>query len=187
MCSLLHKEALFKKIYSAHLHKIQYFAFSYLNNTEEAKCVAHEVFIRLWDKRNEVDFSKDILPFLFVITKNRCLNILNKRKVVREYTSRLVVKSNEDLNYLSLIGNNCENIYSLEIESIVNKTINELPEKIKTTFILKKYKNLKHEEIAKIQQISVKTVEYRIMVALKLFRKRLKDYLPLLSVLLSLN
>ena len=54
-----------------------------------------------------------------------------------------------------------------------------MPQKIKNSFCLNRFGNLKYEEIAKLDGVTVKTVEYRISVALRILRKKFKDYLPL--------
>jgi RNA polymerase sigma-70 factor (ECF subfamily) len=76
-------------------------------------------------------------------------------------------------------------LFSDEMNSIIKKTMNELDEQTKRIFYKSRYENKTNREIAEELGISIKTVEFHITKALKLFRARLKDYLPFLVLLLN--
>lgn len=65
----------------------------------------------------------------------------------------------------------------LEIEQIMENTIEELPDQCKSIFKLSRINGLKNQEIADKLDISVRTVETQIYRALKILKSRLKDYL----------
>ena len=50
-----------------------------------------------------------------------------------------------------------------------------------------RFDNKSYKEIAEVLQVSPKTVDYRIQQALKQLRITLKDYLPLILLLLPKN
>ncbi|MPN35427.1 hypothetical protein SDC9_182925 [bioreactor metagenome] len=58
-------------------------------------------------------------------------------------------------------------------------TLAELSPQTRKIFVLSRYENYSNKEIAAELNISVKSIEYHITKALNLFRKNLKDYLPL--------
>ena len=64
----------------------------------------------------------------------------------------------------------------LEIEQIMENTIEELPDQCKS-IKLSRINGLKNQEIADKLDISVRTVETQIYRALKILKSRLKDYL----------
>ena len=64
-----------------------------------------------------------------------------------------------------------------EIREVVNKTLNELPEKPAQIFRMSRYEGLKYREIAEKLSISIKTVEANMGKALKIFRKNLQEYI----------
>jgi RNA polymerase sigma-70 factor (ECF subfamily) len=70
-------------------------------------------------------------------------------------------------------------IDSLELEKLIERTYALLPEKIRKTFIMSRKEGLSYEEIAQKTGITVKSVEYQISVALKVFRRKLKGYLSI--------
>ena len=171
------KKRLFEEIYGNHLLKVVFFANHYTGNKEEAECVAHEVFVSLWNRMNEIDLTKDILPYLITITKNRCLNIIKARKVKAKYNEHAkLVHDVDSINRISL-EEPVSKLYSSDLGAIINKSITQMTKTVRDTFILSRYKKLSYEEISQLEGISQKAVEYRIMSALRILRKNCKDYL----------
>jgi RNA polymerase sigma-70 factor (ECF subfamily) len=62
--------------------------------------------------------------------------------------------------------------------------LNELPEQCRTIFQMSRYEELKYQEIADRLGLSVKTIENQMGKALRLLREKLKDFLPLLLLIL---
>ena len=172
-----YKKRVFEEMYRNHLLKIIFYANHYLENKKEAECVAHEVFISLWNKLDQIDISKDILPYLITITKNKCLNILKARKVKEKFNALdRTVHTLESLHHLSL-EEPVSKMFSKDLEKIINKSISQMTKTVRDTFILSRYKKMSYEEISTLEGISLKAVEYRIMSALRILRKNCKDYI----------
>jgi len=72
-----------------------------------------------------------------------------------------------------------------DIEDILNKAIDSLPEKCRQIFIKSRIEGKKQKEIAAELNVSVNTVETQMGIAYKKLREELKEYLPLLIFLLS--
>ena len=64
-----------------------------------------------------------------------------------------------------------------EIREVINRTLEELPEKPAQIFRMSRYEGLKYREIAEKLSISIKTVEANMGKALKIFRKNLQEYI----------
>ena len=77
----------------------------------------------------------------------------------------------------TLAGGQLSSLYTKEVRSLINKGITQMSENVRCTFILKKVNNLKNKEIAQILNISVKTVEWRIMSALRILKHNLREFL----------
>jgi len=177
---------LFDEIYTSFSHKVQFYANSYLHDFEAAKCVTQEVFVYIWENKDIIDFERDPFPYILVLTRNRCLNILRRNKVERRFQEFSLSKDKESLNYLTLLDSS-EKLYSKDVENILNEAMGKMSDNVRTTFYLNRFENMKYKEIAIKQGISVKTVEFRIMSALKILRVKFKDYLKLLLGLLLIN
>ena len=80
--------------------------------------------------------------------------------------------SEEDLQEYPLLDS--------ELTQQIERAIQNLPDGIRETFMLNRFENLSYHQIAKQENVSVKTIEYRISKALTILRKDLGDYLLLL-------
>jgi RNA polymerase sigma-70 factor, ECF subfamily len=170
----------FEEMYSIYFNRIKSFCYNYLRDEAVAKCTTQEVFITVWENRANLSFTDEIAPYLFLLAKNRCLNLLKREKIHQKFTDVSRKHTNESINCAALKDVAINSLYSKEIEQLFDVAVKKMPEKVKSTYYLSRFNNFKYEQIAEIQNISVKTVEYRIMFALRILRKILKDYLPLL-------
>ena len=73
-----------------------------------------------------------------------------------------------------------------ELSRKLKVALEELPASYREAFIMSRFKNMSYKEIAEQLNVSPKTVDYRIQQALKILRVKLKDYMPLLLLLLKL-
>ncbi|MCK9304115.1 MAG: RNA polymerase sigma-70 factor [Bacteroidales bacterium] len=165
----------FENAFRLYFHKIHFIAGHYLKNKEQAENVAQDVFTTLWEKRYEVDFSRPIFPYLTVLTKNRCFNILKNKKIQHKFRDK-IQKESIQLKIDLLNSSSEEILFAKEREKLVMDSMDRMSDKIREAFLLSRFENKKYEEVAEIQQVSVKTIEYRIMSALKILRKDFKDF-----------
>ena len=78
-----------------------------------------------------------------------------------------------------------EELFSSEAQRLIDETLESLPEKTRTIFIMSRYENKTHKEIAEHLGLSTKSIEFHISKALGVLRKRLKDYLPFFLIFLN--
>lgn len=183
-CNTIYK--LFEEIYSLNLKRINYFIYSYTNDMDMAKILTSEVFEKLWLIRNQIDFNEDIFPLLLVMARNRTLNYLRREKIIRTHSENEKKRMTEiEINIETLAGSNLNSLNSQEIIKLINESIAQMTKETRETFLLSRFSNLKNIEIASKEGISVKTVEYRIKIALRILRKKLKDYMPFILGFIS--
>lgn len=170
----LTKEKLFEEIYANHFRKVMFYTYNYLKDNEKAENITQDVFLTLWEQMDNLDDSGEVLPYLFVLAKYRCLNWLRKEKNHEKYAQER--KTVTDISITALKEESSVNLYSKEVTQLVGKALDKMPDKVRDTFVFSRFKELKNREIAEKQNISEKTVEYRISCAYKILRKMLKDY-----------
>ena len=71
-----------------------------------------------------------------------------------------------------------------ELEQHLSKALDKLPEKCRAIFHLSRFEELKYQEIANQLNISIKTVETHMGKALRILRKEMKEFLPLITLML---
>lgn len=173
----------FEAAYKEYLHKLEFFANGFLQDIEHSKGVVQNVYLKIWDKRGDIDWNKDVFPLLLTMTKNECLNILKRNQLKLQHGNWLKYAENQFL-INTLTRQDQVDIYGKEVQALISKAVDAMPPKVRSTFLLSRNENLKNKEIAQIQGIGLSTVEYRLSCAFKILRKHLKDYIHFLLWLL---
>ncbi|MEF9986234.1 MAG: RNA polymerase sigma-70 factor [Bacteroidales bacterium] len=167
----------FRAIFKQHYAKIVYYAMSFLHNEEKAKGIAQEVFASVWENIDKLE--EEIQPYLFVLAKRRCLNTIRREKYKAEHKEFIAGNTiDREISYLALRDSCIENLLESEVNKIFKETLDLMPQKTKEAFCLNRFKNLTYKEIANIQGVSAKNIEYRIMSALRILRINLQEFLP---------
>lgn len=182
------KSASFEDIYLTYFSKMKYFAKEYVVSDGEAENIVQDVFLELWEKREALTMHTNLIAFLFTAIKNRCLNYLRHKMIVQDTASQLqeeyLLTLRMNLNSLEAFD---QNLFSeQDIEKIITRALNSLPEKCREIFIMNKIEGKKQKDIAAELNISINTIETQMGIAYKKLRVELKDYIPLLLFILSL-
>ena len=161
---------------------------SYIHDEMAAEDIVSEALIKLWErmKRETID---PVRPYLFTILKNSALDYLKHQTVKKGVYNSMAAELNRELEIRTnaLESSDPNDIFSIDIEHIIGATLNSLPERTREIFILSRFGDKSHKEIATLMNISVKGVDYHILQAVKELRSNLKDYLPLLFALTFLK
>jgi RNA polymerase sigma-70 factor (family 1) len=160
-------EKAFSQLYDQFYFPMFCFAKKYLHDEEMVLDVIQDVFVKIWQKRDTLDPDLSLQNFLFTILKNQVLNTIRKREREILKLAKAYENSDELINYTDL---SYRKDHFLEI---LEKGINQLPEKKKLIFELHTIKGFSSKEIAVSLGVSVNTVKSQITKA-NIF---LKDYL----------
>ena len=153
------------------------FCCKYLDDKELSRDFVQECFISLWENYESVDSSFE--SYLFTAARNRCLSHFRSLKVHAEYDESIRLRMKE-IEIHSDTPAPLTEIYLKEVNTICQQTIEKLPEKCKLIFMMSRYQGMKNKEIAESLRISTRTVEAQIYNALKILKKELHDYLPII-------
>ncbi len=178
----------FNEIYSAFYRKSYVFVKSYVHDDMTAEDIVAEGLIKLWERMKQEPVDP-IPPFLFTILKNSSLDYLKHQGKKRVAITTLGQALNRELEIRisSLEATDPNEIFSAEIQQIIQKTLNSLPQRTREIFMMSRFGNKPHKELAERFNISVKGVDYHIARSVKDLRVALKDYLPFLGALTFLN
>jgi len=163
------KEA-YAEIYNRFKGVLYIHAFRLLQDKEEAKDVVHEIFSRLWTKREQLNFTIGLSAYLYASVRNLIFDQIARKKVESEYLSSLQAFIKED-DYIT-----DHLIREKELVAMIDREIAELPTKMREVFELSRKANLTHRQIAEQLDISEKTVKKQVNNALKTLRVKLGTY-----------
>jgi len=171
----------FSGIYTLYFPKMVRFAQEYVISEEDAKNIVQDLFLYLWEHRDMLSNISNLNAFLFTLIKNRCIDHYRRYTRVDSKKESLDVIQERELHLkMEALQQFDMNMFTAnEIEEILDKAIQNLPEKCRQVFILSRMEGLKHEEIAQQLDISVNTVQNHISTALRKLKIELKDFLPL--------
>lgn len=180
--SLLNKknEAAFDVTFTVYYPRLVAFAREYVPE-EDAMNFVQDAFITLLDKAPTFSNENQLQSYLYTNVKNNCLMFLRHEKVKKKYSDQKIANSTQfNLNVEALERLDTTPITFMEIERLINETLEELPLRCREIFILSRLEGKRNTEIAGIFNISEKAVEAQITKALKVFKIALKDYLAIL-------
>jgi len=165
----LKDEQVFKDLYRQYFVKLYRFATSLVHCKEAAEEIVHDVLINLWKKRNTFTEIENLNTYLYISVKNLSLNYLrNERKHLHVDLETI----HDENNYIAVDPESV--MISVEGIKTLNTFINKLPAKCKLVFRLIKEDGLKYKEVAALLNISVKTVENQLAIALKKISESIK-------------
>jgi RNA polymerase sigma-70 factor (ECF subfamily) len=180
----------FKKIYLSHYLGMVRFAKEYVCSEEEAENIVQDAFAEVWKMQKTYLHKMDfMLAFLFTAIKNKCIDYLRHKIVVRETETKLQeeFRLNMQMKFDSLEIFDIDTLSSEErIGELITNAIQALPEKCREIFIKSKIEGLKQVQIAKELNISTHTVEAQMAIAYKKLKQILKNHLLLFFFLLNL-
>jgi len=170
-------EGAFKEVYYSFCKAVSYFISHYISDNDVVKDLTQDTFIALWNNRDKMDSSMGYKSYLLTVARNKSLNYIRSQQYARGYSNSIEQRSRDIVNQ-SLNDNSLDRLLQKDVLSQINNYINnKLPDKYKEVFLLSRKKYFSNEKIAEELNISVKAVEYRIMVTLRLLRKCYGDYL----------
>lgn len=178
--STLINSRLIETLFREHYQGLCRYAYSILKNQEEAEEVVQQLFVKLWEKRHDLEIWKDVKSYLYRSTYNASLNELKRKKRHTMY-----VTANQENGFQS-DSDTSSKIMSSELEMHIEKAIQTLPTKCAEVFRMSRFNEFSYKEIAEKLDISIKTVENHIGKALKLMREELEEYLPVVIVTILL-
>jgi RNA polymerase sigma-70 factor, ECF subfamily len=158
------------------------FANKFLNDPEEAQEIVQDVFVKIWEGRDEIDPEGSLKSYVFKIVQNLSLNKLRRKEVESRYLEiyKLVYIEQQEFSAH-------ESLLARELEEHIAQSIGKLPSECRKVFVLSRINGLKYREIADTLNISAKTVEAQMSKALRSLRIELSDYLILLLIALISN
>jgi RNA polymerase sigma-70 factor (ECF subfamily) len=162
----------YDQIYDKYCHKLYSFVFRILKDEGDSEDIVQEVFIKIWESRENLDDNKTLNSFIFTIAYHSSVNLIRKRissSKYCEYLKKELVVEFQDNPFSEIEFN--------ELNRQVEKLIDSLPDRQKHVFLSHRELGLTYPEIAEEMGISQNTVENHMVKALKYLRQNLRSFL----------
>lgn len=184
MREIFSNQSEFERLYKACVTFVK----SYTYDEVQAESVASEAMVTFWEKQKTLSEDVPSLPYLLGIARNILLHHLRAQMSDTKHLEQMKLSSIGELQYRLDTLEECDPhaLYYEDINIIIAETLSHLSDNARKAFIMSRYYGMSHKEIAMTLGISHKTVEYHISHTISLLRENLKDYLPLISILISI-
>jgi RNA polymerase sigma-70 factor (family 1) len=165
-------EKAFKQLFDLFSGRLFRFSQTFLKNKLLAEEVVSDVFFKLWINRSSLASFSNIKAYVFKATYNTTLNYMDE--VRRERAVSL-----EDIEVDLGIDHICPetDLINKELKQIIEQAIDSLPPRCKLIYQMAKVEQMKYKEIASLLDISVKTIDHQLTIAIKKIGEIIRQYL----------
>ena len=166
-----HKEPIdkFENLFKTEHSRLTGHAYNLVRDIEVAKDIVQEVFYKLWKTKDRLDFSQNMTGYLFKATTNGALNYLKSPKRTLQVPVDIVSEQRSTASADPLEYN--------DLENAVRKAIDHLPPKCKVIYLLSRHEEMTNRQIADHLDVSLKTVENQMTIALRKLKLHLEHHL----------
>jgi RNA polymerase sigma-70 factor (family 1) len=166
-------------LFNFYYARLCYFAFKMIGEREAAEDLVQETFVKLWERQEDFTSELSAKTFLYVTTRNACLNRIRHEEVEKKYIKAHNSEAVEEEKGL-------RRIIQAEVLGEIHNAIEELPQGCRQVLKLAYFEGLKNHEIAEQLGISVNTIKTQKARALQLLRLKLDlGAFTLLTIILS--
>jgi RNA polymerase sigma-70 factor (family 1) len=154
-------ESAYRELYLLYYKPLLHFVGAFVPS-EAAEEIASDVFIRLWQNRQRLDEVRQLRVYLYVSAKNNAVRWLGAHKktaaLVLDEARVQLQSTQQDPEQLMITA---------EMMNRIEGAINNLPPRCKLIYKMVREDRLRYKEIAQILDISVKTIDSQLAIALK--------------------
>jgi RNA polymerase sigma-70 factor (family 1) len=165
MAKILEKDPeAFNEVYNKLYRKLFLFANSLIGNTEEARDIVTESFIKLWSHDNHFSNMSHLQVYLYTVIKNACIDYWRRDKLKAKIENRLVQAERISENTIE------KKYQEAELVQILYERINQLPDRMQQVFKLTYLDGFSRTEIAQMLNLSENTIRNTNAAAMKALR-----------------
>ena len=179
----------FGRLFATWRARFEAIACRYVRSAAVAEDLVSDSFMSFWENRGRIPADANLQAYILIIVRNKCLDWLRAQSLHAKIEQEVYELRRRVLaaDIRSLQAFNPEEIFSEEVAAIVRQSLDRLPELTRDVFIARRFEEMSYKEIAEKYGITVRRVEFELEKAVKQLRVALKDYLPVLLMLLSDN
>lgn len=155
----------FNQLFEQYSSKLYHFAYGYLKSVEDTEELVQEVFIKIWEKRQDINPDYDFQSYLFTIAFNQVKKHFRSRHIMNKYLEHA---GNFESDSVAT-----PDVDYRELREIIDRLVERMPEKRKQVFIKSRIEGKNILAISEEMNISKKTAENHLHTALKYLKQEL--------------
>ncbi|MEO7445770.1 MAG: sigma-70 family RNA polymerase sigma factor [Ferruginibacter sp.] len=152
----------YKTLFFILFPSLQNFAFSILKSRVWAEEIASDMLMEVWSRRAKLLEIENLRLYLFISTKHACLHKLKSEKKEARFSV-----GESEVEFISDYANPGETAELHELEASITAAIRSLPPSCQLIYKLAKEDKLKYKDIAQLLDISIKTIDSQLAIALR--------------------
>lgn len=159
-----HDDRGLKCLFEKYYHRLYIKSIQIVGHREVAEEITQDIFIKIWEKRDQLHIKSSVQAYLLQAVKNQSINYITSARAqlhTQEIPENIVSSTPEDIT---------------ELEDFIELAINRLPDRCRTVFRLSRFGQLTYQEIADQLGISKETVKSQIRSALTRIRADLHKH-----------
>lgn len=158
----------FRTLFNQYYKELVGTAVNILKNEDKGKDAVQEVFLQVWKNRANLEIRSSLRSYLKRGVINRSLNQINYAKnFVAE--DKLLEHSSSNISAL-------DELALQDLETALQAALDQLPERCRLVFVMKRLEGMSHKEISETLGISPKTIENQITKAMKALKEGLQAF-----------
>ena len=138
--------ACFKDLFHRYYKPLFLYFRQRVSSDDQAKDFIQDIFARLWQNRHNLNANLSIKSYLFRAAHNMLIDFYRRKSTRQQYLENKPDDPGVETPH-----------EHFEVEESIQKALAELPENVRTVFLMNRFDNLKYSEIAETLDISVKT------------------------------
>jgi RNA polymerase sigma-70 factor (ECF subfamily) len=155
----------FNWLFVKYFRKVKLFMMQLIKSEQDAEELAQDVFMKVWEYRERMPAVQSFNSYVYRMAKNRALNHLEHCYIEESYRENICEETNCSVE---------EEYYAKEMELLEQLIVSQMPAQRKKIYEMSRMEGLPNAEIATQLNISKKTVENHLNLALKEIRKALE-------------
>uniref|UniRef100_A0AB33J1P8 RNA polymerase sigma-70 factor n=1 Tax=Prevotella sp. GTC17253 TaxID=3236793 RepID=A0AB33J1P8_9BACT len=152
----------FDRLFLKYHGKVLRFVTMFIGDEDEAKDVAQDIFARLWLKRQSMGNIQNLDNYFYITARNAALRNIRHHIIERLDRQHTEIADVPELDTPE---------FTSRLEACIQEAVAQMPEQRRRIFMMSRYENMSHQEIADELNISKRTVDKHISLALADIRK----------------
>jgi RNA polymerase sigma-70 factor (family 1) len=160
--ALYDDETAYRQLFYLFYKPLLHFTGSFVSFREVAEEIVSDVFIKIWQNRKHVDEIRNLKIYLYVSAKNNTLRYLHSQQKLSP-----IGLDELDVELQNNSQDPEEMMITAEMMTKLERAIDSLPPRCKIVYKMVREDRLRYKEIAQILDISIKTIDNHLAIALR--------------------